>query len=110
MHKVRFHIPNDKAFIFSELGAGSKRGMSGDPKDMVIFSEDYQALVYKKQIELFENQKGIVGMSPWILKDFRSTLRMRQGIQDYWNLKGLIDDNGNRKKAFHVLKEFYGEN
>ena len=29
MHSVKFHIPNNKPFIFSELGAGAKRGMSG---------------------------------------------------------------------------------
>lgn len=107
MSKIRFHIPNNKPYIFSELGAGAKKGMTGKEEDMVIFSEDYQALVYKKQIELYKNQTGIVGMSPWILKDFRSTLRQRQGIQDYWNRKGLINDNGERKKAFFILQEFY---
>ena len=110
MHKIRFHIPGNKAYVFSELGAGAKKGMSGKEEDIVIFSEEYQALVYKKQIEMYQNQKGIVGMSPWVLKDFRSTLRLRQGIQDYWNLKGLIDDNGNPKKAFFVLRDFYGKN
>lgn len=109
MSKIRFHIPDGKPFVFSELGAGARRGISGKVEDMVIFSEEYQALVYQKQIALFQNQKGIVGMSPWILKDFRSTLRQRQGIQDYWNLKGLIDDNGNPKKAFYVLQDFYGK-
>ncbi|QCW99488.1 beta-glucuronidase [Aggregatimonas sangjinii] len=109
MSKIRFHIPGDKAYVFSETGAGARRGISGNEEDMVIFSEEYQALVYKKQIEMWRNQKGLVGMSPWILKDFRSTMRQRQGIQDYWNLKGLIDDNGNPKKAFFVLQDFYDE-
>lgn len=110
MHKIRFHIPGDRPFVFSELGAGAKRGVSGKEEDIVIFSEEYQALVYKKQIEMYKKQKGVVGMSPWVLKDFRSILRMRQGIQDYWNLKGLIDDNGNPKKAFFVLSDFYKNN
>jgi len=77
---------------------------------MLIFSEDYQAKVYEKQIEVFKNQKGIVGMSPWVLKDFRSTLRQHQGIQDYWNLKGLINNNGEPKQAFFVLQAFYKKN
>lgn len=110
MHKIRLHIPDNKPFVFSELGAGAKRGKSAKEEDIEIFSEEYQALVYKKQIEMYKNQKGAVGMSPWVLKDFRSTLRLRQGIQDYWNLKGLIDDNGNPKKAFFVLSDFYREN
>ena len=29
MDKIKFHVPNDKPFIFSELGAGAKRGMQG---------------------------------------------------------------------------------
>ncbi len=105
--KIRFHIPNDKPFVFSELGAGAKRGTSGKEEDFIIYSEEYQALVYRKQIEMFKNQKNLVGQSPWILKDFRSTMRLYQGVQDYWNLKGLITDNGERKKAFYVLQDYY---
>jgi len=108
MHKIRFHIPEGKPFVFSEMGAGARRGRTADEEDLAVFTEDYQALVYKKQIELVNKQEGVVGMSPWILKDFRSTMRLYQGVQDYWNLKGLITDNGERKKAFFVLQDFYG--
>ncbi|MCB0634795.1 MAG: hypothetical protein KDD15_33920, partial [Lewinella sp.] len=108
IHKIRFHLPENKPFVFSELGAGAKRGKSGREEDLVVYSEEYQALVYRKQIELAKNQHGLVGMSPWILKDFRSAMRLYQGVQDYWNLKGLITDNGERKKAFFVLQDFYG--
>jgi beta-glucuronidase len=107
MHKIRFHIPEGKPFIFSEMGAGAKRGRTGREEDLAVFTEEYQALVYQKQIELAKNQEGLVGMSPWILKDFRSAMRLYQGVQDYWNLKGLITDNGERKKAFFVLQDFY---
>ena len=46
-------------------------------------------------------------MSPWILKDFRSPLRLYQGVQDYWNLKGLVAKDGTRKEAFFVLRDWY---
>jgi beta-glucuronidase len=107
MHNIKFHIPNNKPFVFSELGAGAKRGLSGREEDFEIFSEEYQVLAYHKQIGLIKNQEGLVGVTPWILKDFRSPMRLYQGIQDYWNLKGLITDNGERKKAFFVLQAFY---
>lgn len=107
MHKIKFQIPGDKPFIFSEFGAGSKRGMHGREEDFVIFSEEYQALVYKKQIELIQNQEGLVGTTPWILKDFQSPMRLNQDIQNYWNRKGLITDNGERKMAYYVLQSFY---
>ena len=105
--KIRFHIPEGKPFVFSEMGAGAKRGVTGKEEDYVIYSEEYQALVYKKQIEMIKAQEGLVGMSPWILKDFRSAMRLYQGVQDYWNLKGLITDNGEKKKAFFELQKFY---
>ena len=31
----------------------------------------------------------------------------RYGIQDEFNRKGLVDEQGRRKQAFHVLKDFY---
>jgi beta-glucuronidase len=47
------------------------------------------------------------GMSPWILMDFRSPSRQLPGIQDYFNRKGLISDQGVKKAAFGVLQKAY---
>ena len=47
------------------------------------------------------------GMSPWILMDFRSPRRDLPGIQDFYNRKGLISNEGQKKKAFFVLQEYY---
>jgi hypothetical protein len=49
------------------------------------------------------------GMSPWILKDYRSPHRQLSGIQDGFNRKGLISETGQRKKAFYILQQFYRE-
>jgi len=49
------------------------------------------------------------GATPWILCDFRSPRRQLPGIQDGWNRKGLIGENGKKKLAFTVLKEFYDQ-
>ena len=49
----------------------------------------------------------LAGMSPWILKDFRSPRRQLAGIQDGWNRKGLISELGEEKLAFAVLAEWY---
>ncbi len=51
----------------------------------------------------------LAGMSPWILKDFRSPRRPLPGIQDYFNRKGLISDRGEKKQAFFTLQGFYAE-
>jgi beta-glucuronidase len=47
------------------------------------------------------------GTTPWILKDFRSPRRTLPGMEDYFNRKGLVSDQGEKKKAFFVLQEFY---
>ena len=46
-------------------------------------------------------------MSPWILVDFRSPRRMLPGVQDGYNLKGLISDQGEKKQAFFILQKAY---
>jgi beta-glucuronidase len=56
---------------------------------------------------MIANSEAIQGVTPWILKDFRAMLRSLGGVQDYRNRKGLIDENGRRKKAFYVLRDFY---
>jgi beta-glucuronidase len=52
---------------------------------------------------------NFAGLSPWILCDFRSPRRNNQTFQEGWNNKGLIDQQGRKKKAFAVLKAYYDE-
>jgi len=47
------------------------------------------------------------GISPWILMDFRSPRRTLPEIQDFYNRKGLISDQGQKKKAFFILQDYY---
>ena len=49
------------------------------------------------------------GMSPWILMDFRSPSRVLPGIQDNFNRKGLISEQGRKKLAFYLLQKAYRE-
>ena len=42
--------------------------------------------------------------------DFRSPNRPLAGIQDEFNRKGLISDQGQKKAAFFVLQKAYQEN
>jgi beta-glucuronidase len=48
-------------------------------------------------------------MSPWILVDFRSPRRPLPGVQDGWNRKGLVSNDGTKKRAFNVLRDAYRE-
>lgn len=49
----------------------------------------------------------VSGISPWVLKDFRSARRLLPQTQDGFNRKGVISDRGERKQAFYVLQDYY---
>ena len=98
-------IPAGKPVVISEFGGGARYGLHGDENKR--FSEEYLALLYRKNLEMLMRLPGISGLSPWCLKDFRSPKRPLTGIQDEFNRKGLIDEQGRRKQAFYVLKDFY---
>lgn len=100
-----FTTPYGKPIIFSELGAGAKYGKHGGEDE--IWTEEFQAAVYRVQLEMIANQPDCVGLSPWILKDFRTPLRVLPGVQDGYNRKGLVSEEGERKLAFDVVKDVY---
>ncbi len=97
----------NKPVIISEFGAGALYGKHGD--DITRWTEEFQANVYKHQVNMLKKVPFIKGMTPWILMDFRSPRRLLPGIQDFWNRKGLISDRGERKEAFYILQNFYKE-
>jgi len=104
---VMWESPYNKPVIISEFGAGALYGYHGD--ELTRWSEEYQESVYKHNLEMLSKVDFIRGISPWILKDFRSPRRMLHGIQDFYNRKGIISENGQKKKAFYILKRFYDE-
>ena len=103
MPDIKISSSFDKPIHISEFGAGAKYGNHTNK----IWSEEYQAKLYKHQLEMLSNNPQIQGISPWVLKDFRAMLRPLPGIQDFYNRKGLIDESGNKKEAFKVLADFY---
>ena len=103
MPKINISSTFDKPIHISEFGAGAKYGNHTNK----IWSEEYQAKLYKHQLEMLSNNPQIQGISPWVFKDFRAMLRPLPGIQDFYNRKGLIDESGNKKEAFDVLADFY---
>jgi beta-glucuronidase len=102
-----FNAPSNKPMIVSEFGAEAKFGLHGAPTQR--WTEEYQEEVYKHQIPALQKIPFLRGMSPWVLKDFRSPVRQLPGIQDGFNRKGLVSDDGKRKKAFYVLQQFYSQ-
>jgi len=104
--RFEWRLPADRPLILSEFGADAKLGLrdGGEPHK---FSEDYQADYYRHTLAMAERIPTLAGMSPWILKDFRSPRRQLGGVQDGWNRKGLISETGEPKLAFDVLADWY---
>ena len=103
--RVSWEIPYDMPVIISEFGAGAKAGFHGDPSER--WTEEYQEDLYIQTLSMLDTIDGLAGLSPWILTDFRSPRRVLPKIQDGYNRKGLISDDGIKKKAFGVLQEYY---
>jgi beta-glucuronidase len=104
---VKWNNPTGKPFMFSEFGAGALYGFRDT--NLEKFSEDFQAEYYKATIAMAKQVPGLVGLSPWVLKDFQSPRRMHSRFQNHWNRKGLISPEGHKKAAFNVLEDWYKE-
>ena len=94
-----------KPVIMSEFGAEAKYGDHGRPADR--WTEEQQADVYKHQLVMISKIPQVCGMTPWVLTDFRSPGRNIPRLQDGFNRKGLISEDGHRKQAFFVLQHYY---
>ena len=103
--RTRWQSKYNKPLIMSELGGGAKAGLHGAPTER--WTEEYQEAIYRQQVAMLKQIPFLRGLSPWILMDFRSPRRTLAGIQDYYNRKGLISNEGQKKKAFFVLQEYY---
>ena len=103
--KMEWEIPYDKPVIISEFGGGARYGLHGDKNQR--WTEEFQENLYRENIAMINKIDGLAGTTPWVLKDFRSPRRVLNGIQDYYNRKGLYSDEGQKKKAFYILQEWY---
>jgi len=102
---IVWKIAYEKPLVFSELGGDAKAGLRGPAAQR--WTEDFQADLYRHQLEMMKRIRVWRGLSPWILNDFQSPRRPLPKIQDGWNRKGLVSDKGEKKQAFGVLQGFY---
>lgn len=102
---VKWEININKPVIISELGAGALYGFHGD--SLTRWTEEFQEYFYRENLKMVGRISQLRGMTPWILADFRSPRRPLPVIQDGWNRKGLISEQGFKKKAYFELQQFY---
>jgi len=107
LDKMQWKSKWDKPLIVSEFGGGAQYGRHGGVDE--FWTEEFQANLYQHQLAMIQRMPNLAGITPWVLMDFRSPIRLLPGIQDYHNRKGLISNRGQRKQAFYVLQKFYKE-
>lgn len=104
--RVKWEIDYNKPIIISEFGGEGVFGNRGDVT--ARWTEDNQADLYAKTLKMIdERMPKVSGITPWVLKDFRSSRRLLPNVQDGFNRKGVISDKGQKKKAFYVLQKWY---
>ena len=105
--QTRWNVCPEKPLIISEFGGEALYGQHGGEDIASSWSEEYQAKLYRDNIEMFRHIGNLAGVSPWILFDFRSPYRYHPANQDGWNRKGLVSDQGYRKKAWYIMRDYY---
>jgi beta-glucuronidase len=101
---IKFELPQ-KPIIISEFGAEAKAGNHG-PKDQ-RWTEEFQLDFYRHNFVMLSKIPQIRGFAPWVLVDFRSPTRNIPLLQDGYNRKGLISEDGKNKEAFDFIQEIY---
>jgi len=98
-----------KPLIMSEFGGEAMYGIHGSADTLSSWSEESQEKIYRDQVNMFKQIPFLRGTCPWILVDFRSPTRRHPVFQQGWNRKGLLGNNGLKKRAWYVMSEYYKE-
>jgi len=97
-----------KPVIMSEFGAEAKYGNHGANNQR--WTEEQQANVYNHQLVMLSKIPQLRGITPWVLADFRSNTRNIPKLQDGYNRKGLVSEDGRKKQAFFIVQKAYKDN
>jgi len=102
---TQWQIAFSKPLIISEFGGDARAGLHGPATQR--WTEEYQASIFEHQFSMLARMPQLRGLSPWVLVDFRSPMRQLPDVQDGFNRKGLISNEGQKKQAFFILQRFY---
>lgn len=105
--------PFGKPLLITEFGAEARLGNRGAADVASEWNEDFQAEFYRKQLRMLAGIPFLRGVAPWVLADFRSPVRLhpfQRGADGHgYNRKGLLSEDGEKKQAWHVMRDYYAE-
>ena len=102
--RIHWSFPQ-KPVIMSEFGAEAEYGNHGATNQR--WTEEQQVYVFQHQFVMLNKIPQLRGITPWILVDFRSPTRNIPKLQDGYNRKGLISEDGKKKQAFELFQQVY---
>ncbi len=102
--RVHWTLPQ-KPVVMSEFGAEAKFGNHGAHDQR--WTEEQQVFVLQHQLVMLRKIPQLRGTTPWILMDFRSPTRNIPKLQDGYNRKGFLSEDGKRKQAFELFEQAY---
>jgi beta-glucuronidase len=94
-----------KPLLLSEFGADAEPGFLSSARE--LWSEDYQAELIARQLEIAGECPAVCGTFPFLYNDYRDPSKPRN---HYWrgvNLKGVVGYNRHHKLAWARLQSFY---
>ncbi len=97
------HQKYAKPLILTEFGADAISGMHAQPPEM--FSEEYQAEIITRTIEVLRRKPYIVGEHVWNMCDFKTSQGV--GRAGSLNHKGVFTRDRRPKLAAHRLRELW---
>jgi beta-glucuronidase len=97
------HAKFPKPLILSEFGADTIPGHHAQPPEM--FSEEYQAEMLTRYIEVLDSKSFVVGQHVWNLCDFKTGQAVHR--MGGMNLKGVFTRDRRPKLAAHRLRELW---
>jgi beta-glucuronidase len=98
------HDKFPKPLLLTEFGADTVPGHHAQPPEM--FSEEYQAEMLTRYVELLNSKPFVVGHHVWNMCDFKTG----QAVHRFggMNLKGVFTRDRRPKLAAHRLRELWG--
>ncbi len=99
-----------KPLLVTETGADAVRGRHTDqiPPERG-YSEEYQAWLLETQWRQMRAVPTFAGLSVWVLKDFLCPEYREDNPVPFYNLKGLLDRDGQPKLSYERMKTLYRE-
>ncbi len=98
------HAKLSKPIILTEFGADAVPGFHAEPPEM--FSEEYQARLIERLLEVARSKPYVVGAHVWNLCDFKTGQAVHRA--EGMNFKGVFTRDRRPKMAAHLLRRLWG--